>query len=322
MAKAELLVQLVKYASENDQAGLRRIVESIAADERARKHTILSDRLMNALNHTSQSFISRNSKKDSEFIYQINPERELEDLVLSDSIIENCKSLVEEQHRSELLLSYGLSPRNRILLLGTPGNGKTSLAEVIATQLMYPLFVIRYESLIGSYLGETATRLQNVFDYARTQRCVLFFDEFDTLGKERSDAGETGEIKRVVSSLLLQIDKLPSYTVIICASNHPELLDKAVWRRFQIKMELNNPDKNQMLDYINRFEQRSGILFGGSGNKIIEKLKGQCFAELEEFCLQILRQAILKTQIDKPERIITENLEKWEQRYRIAEAAV
>ncbi|MGP4763358.1 AAA family ATPase, partial [Klebsiella pneumoniae] len=89
--------------------------------------------------------------------------------------------------------------------------------------------------LIGSYLGETSGRLKAMLDYARTRRCVLFFDEFETLGKERGDTHETGEIKRVVSSLLLQLDDLPDYVVVVAASNHPELLDSAVWRRFQLR---------------------------------------------------------------------------------------
>ena len=125
-----------------------------------------------------------------------------------------CKELVEEHYRSDLLRSYGLEPRNRILLTGAPGTGKTSLAEVIATELMLPIYVIRYDSLVGSYLGETALRMRRLFDFIRSRKCIVFFDEFDTIGKERSDMHETGEIKRVVSSLLLQIDALPSLSLI------------------------------------------------------------------------------------------------------------
>ena len=140
-----------------------------------------------------------------------------------------------------MLRSYGLEPRNKILLIGPPGNGKTSLAEAIAEALMVPLLTVRYESIIGAYLGETASRLSKLFEYAKTRQCVLFFDEFDTIGKERGDQHETGEIKRVVSSLLMQIDALPSYVVTIAATNHDALLDQAVWRRFQVKLELPKP---------------------------------------------------------------------------------
>lgn len=116
--------------------------------------------------------------------------------------------------------SYGLEPRHRLLLVGPPGNGKTSLAEGIAEALMLPFLVVRYEGIIGSYLGETASRVARLFDYVRTRQCVLFLDEFDTLGKERGDPQETGEIKRVVSSLLLQLDNLPSHVLVVTATNH------------------------------------------------------------------------------------------------------
>jgi SpoVK/Ycf46/Vps4 family AAA+-type ATPase len=95
-----------------------------------------------------------------------------------------CKELIEEQHRLDLLRSHNLEPRHRVLLAGPPGNGKTSLAEVIATELMVPLLVVRYEAVIASYLGETAVRLARLFDHVRTCRAVLFFDEFDVVGKE------------------------------------------------------------------------------------------------------------------------------------------
>ncbi|NJX16996.1 AAA family ATPase, partial [Tamlana crocina] len=163
------------------------------------------------------------------FLYRIYPQKTLDDVILNYENQAVIQDLIQEHHRSDLLRSYNLEPRNRILLAGPPGNGKTSLAEVIAQSLMIPYYVVRYDGIIGSYLGETATRLKTTFDFIRTQECVLFFDEFDTIGKERGDIHETGEIKRVVSSLLLQIDRLPSYVVVVAATNHAELLDRAVW---------------------------------------------------------------------------------------------
>ena len=154
--------------------------------------------------------------------------------------------LIEEQQRASLLRSHSFEPRHRVLLVGPPGNGKTSLAEAIAESLAVPLFIVRYEAMIGSFLGETAGRLKRVFDYARTTPCVLFFDEFDAVGKERGDTHETGEIKRVVTSLLMQIDELPSYVVVIAATNHAELLDRAVWRRFELRLSLPAPTEKQL----------------------------------------------------------------------------
>ena len=104
----------------------------------------------------------------------------------------------------------------------------------MANALAVSFFVVRYEAVIGSYLGETAQKIARVMEHARSRHCVLLFDEFDSVGKERGDVHETGEIKRVVSSLLLQIDSLPSYVVVVAASNHPELLDRAAWRRIYL----------------------------------------------------------------------------------------
>ena len=119
-----------------------------------------------------------------------------------------CREFIEEQRRASLLRSHSLEPRHRVLPVGLPDNGKISLAEAIADALAVQFFVVRYDAIIGSLLGETARRLRRVFDYARTTPCVLFFDEIDAVGKERGDVNETGEIKRVVTSLPMQVDAL------------------------------------------------------------------------------------------------------------------
>src|SRR6202041_2034035 len=152
------------------------------------------------------------------------------------------------------------------------GNGKTTLAEAIAESLNLPLLAVRYEAVIGSFLGETASRLRRVFDLARSMPCVLFFDEFDAIGKERGDIHETGEIKRVVTSLLMQIDELPSYTIVAAATNHPELLDRAAWRRFQLRLNLPLPSPKQLADFIGAFLARFGEAPGQSPTSIAKAL--------------------------------------------------
>ena len=190
MAQADLLVNLLKSATNNDQQTFRKLAEELIQEERSKGHRILADRLAKSL-LPDASQVSRNisAKSDNgrlkDLIYEVNPERALSSLVLPEIILTQVKDFVEEQHRAELLHSHNLFARNRILLAGPPGNGKTTLAESLACELMYPLFVIRYETLVGSYLGETSNRLKQVLDYVRTQRCVLFFDEFETLAKER-----------------------------------------------------------------------------------------------------------------------------------------
>ena len=226
MARADLLLNLVKAGANGDQARFKRTVEALAADERSKNHMILADRLLAQLrtneNGRHMTPVPQYSNSQSgPLVAEMVPERRIKDLLLPANVSEVIQDLVEEQHRADLLRSHNIEPRNRVLLAGPPGNGKTSLAEAIADALNAPLVLVRYEGIIGSFLGETAQRIAQVFDHVRSRRCVLFFDEFDTIGKERGDRQETGEIKRVVSSLLLQIDALPSYVVVVTASKPP-----------------------------------------------------------------------------------------------------
>jgi len=161
-------------------------------------------------------------------------------------------------------------------------------------------------------LGETAMRLRKLMDYVSTRKCVLFFDEFETIGKERGDTHETGEIKRVVSSLLLQMDELPSYVTIIGATNHPELLDKASWRRFQLRMILQPPTRANISMWLERFQQKHNVQFGYASETIAKKLLGSSFAEVEEFGLLVLRRYILSLPNDDVRSIVSETLRDWE----------
>ena len=192
------------------------------------------------------------SKSAYEFVVETHPQRGLSTLVLPALVRTDIASLIEEHHRADLLRSHGIQPRHRILLSGPPGNGKTALAEAVAEGLGVPLLSVRYETLIGSFLGETTQRLGRLFDHIRSIPSVLFFDEFDVVGKERGDVHETGEIKRVVSSLLLQVDALASHTVVIAATNHAELLDRAVWRRFQLRLALPAPSLKDLSEFLAR----------------------------------------------------------------------
>lgn len=318
MAKADILLSIVKSAISNDSLSLRKAIETLVADERSKNHRILADRLSELLSTQSNQFnkttpIIQNGARD--LVFDVVPEKRFSDLVLEKDVLEICREVVEEHHRAELLGSYGLEPRNRLLFAGPPGNGKTTLAEAVASELMYPFIVIRYENVIGSYLGETASRLQKVFELARMRKCVIFLDEFETLGKERGDTHETGEIKRVVSSLLLQIDRLPCYTVVITASNHPELLDRAVWRRFQVKIRLAAPNKEQQIQFIKNFEERTDFSFKMSYNTLSDKLRGISFSETEDFCVDVLRRCILSHTQDNPKNIIKSRLTNLEDRF-------
>jgi SpoVK/Ycf46/Vps4 family AAA+-type ATPase len=182
-----------------------------------------------------------------------------------------------------------------MLLIGPPGNGKTSLAEAVAEALQVPFYIVRYELLVGSYLGETSSRLQKLFERVASRHCVLFFDEFETLARERGSDNEVGEIKRVVSSLLMLIDRLPSHVVVIAASNHGKMLDYAVRRRFDVRIHLPAPDLAQVEKFLGEFERRTTVTFGMPVPEIAERIfrKLNNFAEIENFAVSVMRDYYL-----------------------------
>ncbi len=320
MARADLILNLVQAGAERDDALFKRTVEAIIAEERAKQHHVLANNLEKHLQKNGSASSHRLkvvNERVGDLLVEVTPRLTFQDLILSEAVREICLDLVEEQHRKELLRSYNLEPRHRLLLVGPPGNGKTSLAEALAEALMVPLFVVRYEGIIGAYLGETAVRLKRLFEFVRTLHCVLFFDEFDTLGKERSDNHETGEIKRVVSSLLLQIDTLPSHVIVTTATNHPELLDRAVWRRFQVRLALPRPSVEQRIEWFERFCTRLSQPHDYSPCLLAEKLEGASFSEMEEFGATILRQYILALPNAKLNQIISHSLDQWQAQVQI-----
>lgn len=317
MARADLLCDVIRYGLNNDSINFRKAAEAICAEERANQHGVLAKKIEEMLRISTKNPVrdiaapaTRNGNGDS-IVYEKIPERKLSELLLPPNIVDSCNELVEEHMRADLLRSHGLEPRNKVLMIGPPGNGKTSLAEAIAEALMLPILTVKYESLVGAYLGETASRLGKLFDYVKTRQCVLFFDEFETIGKERGDTYETGEIKRVVSSLLLQIDALPSYVIAIAATNHESLLDKAAWRRFQIKMELPKPSRSDLEKWFELFEKRyahNSFSFGYANSTLAKKLLGRSYAEAEEFALSVYRQFVLRLPDGKAKEITQKQL--------------
>ena len=320
MARSDLLVSLVKAGASGDHRLMQATVEAIIAEERSKQHNSLADKLAKAMNGMGngvrhiKSIPEESVHRGRDFLSEIQPQRRLEELVLPDSVRTACLQLIEEHHRADLLRSYSLEPRHRVLLIGPPGNGKTTLAEGVAEALALPFFVVRYELMMGKYLGETAGRLKRLFDYVRTRPCVLFFDEFDVLGKERGDIHETGEIKRVVSSLLLQIDDLPSYTVVMTATNHSELLDRAVWRRFQIRLELPQPTRKQMAAFIATHLARLDEPAGLKAETLAKRLGPISYGEAEQFCIDLLRRQVLLMGERPLKAVVREQLDLWSAR--------
>jgi AAA+ superfamily predicted ATPase len=314
VARSDLLLNLVKAGLNGEQELFTKTVEAVIAEERSKSHHILADSLAQAtLQHKKprETTVQVMFKSPSaELLLEQQPDVALSDLVLPTTVQVIVSQLIEEQQRADLLRSYNLEPRSRMLLTGPPGNGKTSLAEAIATSLCVPFFVVRYEKVVNSYLGETAKRLQELFQYARLRQCVLFFDEFDALGKEREDRQESGEIKRVLNSLLLEVDRLPSYVILIAATNHPELLDRAVWRRFQIRTNLPLPDQAQIAQWFDLLSLRFPQFDVSKVKRSFSQLEGASYSELQDLAQDVLRRCVLDGSKD-PDRVFKEQMKLW-----------
>ncbi|UMB70024.1 AAA family ATPase [Mycobacterium paraterrae] len=314
MARSDLIIDLVEAQQRGDNSRFRMLVEAIIAEERSNQHHLVADRLSQLI--TTAGALGPLARDDSarhvaDLVQEVVPKRRLFDVQMDSRVAAAVGAVIEEHHRCELLRSHGLEPRNRILLEGPPGNGKTSLAEAIAAELMVPFYVVRYEGVVSSFLGETTSRLDHVFEFARTRRCVLFFDEFDTIAKERADAHETGEIKRVVSTLLLQIDRLPSHVVAVCATNHGELLDRAAWRRFQLRLPLEPPSRAQATEFLERLRIKLGGSLGQTPRTLADKLAGASYAEIEEFAQDVMRRFVLALPDGRVEDVVRDQLKQW-----------
>jgi SpoVK/Ycf46/Vps4 family AAA+-type ATPase len=317
MARGDLVLKLVQAGMSGDKSLFERTTRAIISEEKAKDHHILASRIEEKFknknkgtsNNKNNTYYLKNKNAKNKALIERIPRFTFEDLILNNKTLNICDELIEEQQKADILRANNVEPRHRVLLVGPPGNGKTSLAEAIAEELMIPLFIVSYEQLISSYLGETAKKIDELFEFVSKRNCVLFFDEFDVLGKERGDSRESGEIKRVVSSLLMQVDDLPSNVVVVTATNHPELLDRAVWRRFQIKLELDYPSKKDIIKWFNKFEKSINTNLKFDKDILADKLFGLSFAEIEQFGLDVYRRLILSGSSLKS--IIKERLEQW-----------
>jgi SpoVK/Ycf46/Vps4 family AAA+-type ATPase len=288
----DLVLQLVKSGVAGDRDASRRVAEAMVADERSKQRSALAERLEGALKSAPRGAAAL-PREDIVGLQARLPQRRLDTICLNELNRTLIDEFVEEQERSDLLRSHGVEPRHTMLLVGPPGTGKTSLAEAIASALSLPLNTVKYDTLVGSYLGETSARLRRVFEHARTHPSVLFFDEFDAIGKERGDASDVGELKRVVASLLTQIDEMPATSVVICATNHPELLDSAAWRRFELRLTLALPDGAELANYFARFAASLEEPLGVAPSHLAEVLAGASYADAEAFCADAKRRSIM-----------------------------
>lgn len=321
MARADLVLNLVKTGVRGELSLFKRAAQALIAEERSKNHLVLAQQLQDIITdaesepqEVKSSVFKQMELKDA--LYETIPNKKLSDLVLPKLAKSQVNELIEEQNRRDLLRTYNLEPKHKVILYGPPGNGKSSLAECVAQSLALPFLTLHYEDVIQSYLGETAKKLDLVFEHAKNRRCVLFLDEFEAVSKERADENESGEIKRLVSSLLTQIDRLPSHVVLIAATNHKNSVDKAFWRRFQTHIELVKPTERQIAKWLDIYIAKSKQSFGYEANDLAKKMRGFSFSDVESFALDVSRRLVLAQPISEKKltSIVDNKIAEWKTR--------
>jgi len=212
---------------------------------------------------------------------------------LVDNKIEDFINVV--QHQTQLIKG-GVDMSNTLLLYGKPGCGKTTVAKYISERTGLPLVIARFDAIVSSLLGNTAKNIRKIFDFADNKPCILFLDEFDAIAKARDDQYELGELKRVINSLLQNIDAFAKHNILIAATNHPELLDKAIWRRFNTVIEIGAPQDGEIVELVKTFTDGFNTDFSNDEkrtDKLIKLLEGKTPSDIKSIVNNAKAQAII-----------------------------
>lgn len=214
------------------------------------------------------------------------------ELVLADDIRDRLDQVLLEQRQKDKLSQFGLFPRRKLLFTGAPGTGKTMSAAVLATELKLPLYTVVLDSLITRFMGETASKLRLIFDHIKQTRAVYLFDEFDAIGTQRGAHNDVGEIRRVLNSFLLFVEQDASESIIVAATNHPELLDKALYRRFDDIICFQKPGQEQIKQLI---ENRLVMFDTGQleWHELTKAANNLSAAEITRACEDAAKEAVL-----------------------------
>lgn len=264
MATGDTLRRLLAAHAADDDDAFRSAAFTLISEERGRNHRLLADdleRLVLAEPRIGRRAdpagklltVPRDRDRGLPLVRVERPDVAWSRLILDERMQRRLKRLIDEYRREDILMAAGLRPTRTALFVGPPGTGKTLAAHVLATALDYPLYLVRFDAIVSSLLGETAANLVRVFDFLEQARGVVLFDEFDAIAKERADESEHGELKRVVSALLQLMDAYTGSSLLIAATNHDGLLDSAVWRRFELVVRFRLPAPQDRILMLRRF---------------------------------------------------------------------
>jgi SpoVK/Ycf46/Vps4 family AAA+-type ATPase len=309
-------LELLDAVSRRDWQSIEHIGKAAAEDERKKRHFQAAHRISEAIeiavSHGALSdlvgTVSSPSMPLTSIPADLLVEADLKDIVeplLPRKHQLQIAELIGEWKLESQLRLKGVSPRHTVLLHGPPGCGKTHLAKYIARSLEMRLFIVRFDTLISSFLGETGSNLRKIFEFISHNRCALFIDEIDAIAKMRDDRNELGELKRVVISLLQNIDIAESKSLILAATNHPHMLDTALWRRFELVLELDTPlDQERIL----LFEKRLSVKLADDVRRLLaESTTDFTGSDIIQICLSARRKGLIKG-VDNSLRYLFESI--------------
>lgn len=301
------IAPLIRASLDNDIKTVRaltlKLIRSIKDENKELAFQITEALNFNSIGFSSARMIGGTSPQDTDSRSELLKIEEIIDVEIpfyNDKIQKDIEQIQKERLHKEKLISAGLSPISSILLHGKPGVGKTLLAKYLANVFKLNFASLNMASTVSSYLGKTGQNLKKVIDYAKEQPTLLLLDEFDAIAKKRDDSSDLGELKRIVNVLLKELEEWPSHSILIAATNHPELLDKAIWRRFDLVIEIPLPDLETRKEIINR---ELGNLNLESFNS--EKIKFLCYELTEE----LSPAAIVKMCETVKKKVILDNVD-------------
>ncbi len=229
----------------------------------------------------------------ADLLEEVQRDCRADDLILSQPLKDRINRILEEQRHLTRLKEHALRPRQRLLFTGPPGCGKTMTASVLASELALPLFVVRLDSLITRYLGESLSKLRLIFDAVNHSRAVYLFDEFDSIGYTRDLGQDVGEMRRLLNSFLMFIEKLTSNSLVIAATNHGNRLDKALYRRFDDLVEFGLPGEDEIWSTI--IARLSGVRTSDLDQvKLLKASSGLSFAEITRACEEAVKEMLIR----------------------------
>ncbi|KRA67033.1 AAA family ATPase [Caulobacter sp. Root656] len=297
MARGELMKKLLASYGRDEE--FRAVAEQIIGEEEKKNNLVLA----RSLRRTLDAAPSRPPKPRGlaplipfpeaagDFIELVEPTHTKQDIVLTAENTAVFVGLMKEFRKGDEIRRRGLSVRSKLLFCGPPGCGKTLCAEIFAAELGLPLYVVKLDRLISSYLGETATNVRKIFEFARKQPCVLFFDEFDALARARDEAGEHNELRRVVNSLLIFIDRIEPKGFLVAATNLDASLDAAIWRRFDEVVWFDRPDQHMIERFLRDKFKNVETAFDPLSHAA--DLIGYAYAEIDRICVQAIKAAVI-----------------------------